>query len=132
MQTVPALAGLVLCLYVSAYVWQYYSHVQPMWPLPALYLVEIPLLTIAGVIDILLAAWTGGAVGWLAAGAVLGFSIMGMFSVGMLYVPVALGLALGALVADIRQKHRLLLHLALFLAAGVGQAVLMLALTKVV
>ena len=42
-----ALIIAIVCLVVSIYIWQLVAGHQPMWPLPALYLIEIPTLCIA-------------------------------------------------------------------------------------
>ncbi len=42
-----AIVGVAVCANISALIWQSVSAQQPMWPLPALYLLEMVALSLA-------------------------------------------------------------------------------------
>jgi hypothetical protein len=64
------------------------------------------------------------------AGALIGFSILGAFSVGLFFAPIGLLFATAGALAAWRTKLALLAALACFAAAGIGQAALMLLLLR--
>ena len=120
-----------VCVILTATIWQLTSQQQPMWPLPALYLLEMVTASLVGLWGIIRTDTASSAVAWAAAGAVLGFAIIGGFSVGFFYLPVAALLALAAL-WQARLAWRILpLHLGLALLAAVAQATLMLIVIRV-
>jgi hypothetical protein len=127
-----AVLGALACLVITALIWRSISANQPMWPLPALYFIELPVLGLfaAGLV------WLGGPqaqrVAWGAAGIFLAFSLIGAWSVGFFYLPVALIFTAAAGAADIRGRQSVLPHLGIFLAAGIGQVILMLAAIRLV
>ncbi len=123
-----AVVAAIGCVVFTVVVWVGVSRIQTMWPLPALYLIEVSLL---GVIAAL--AFTRGGEGgriftWAAIGMLAAFSILGLFSVGGLYLPSVLLLLIISLSADVRNKSNLFAHLVVGLTAGILQAALMLAL----
>ena len=117
-----------ICLILCALIWQAVSAQQPMWPLPALYLLEMLAASILGVWDI----WSGetrqhGAiVTWVVTGILLAFVIIGAWSVGFLFIPVTGLLAISAVLSDRRLGRNLALHLGVGFAAALAQAALML------
>jgi hypothetical protein len=127
-----AVLGALACLVITALIWRSISANQPMWPLPALYFIELP---VVGMIAAGL-AWLGGPqaqrVAWGAAGIFLAFSLIGAWSVGFFYLPVALIFTAAAAVVDIKDRQAVLPHLGIFLVAGVGQVVLMLVAIRLV
>ncbi len=113
------------CLVLTLIVWRSISAYQPIWPLPGLYFVELPTVCIAAAF-----AWysdfRGAAVlTWAVTGIVVAFSILGAFSVGTLYMPIALLLAIAGASSDIRRARPLTVHLGVCLVAGMAQAALM-------
>lgn len=131
-----AVTGTVLCLVVSFGAWWGLRVQQSLWPLPDLYLLEA---TAASA----LAAWgiwntaTGSSsvrliLTWAAIGAILGFLVLAGFSIGNLYLPVAGLLFIAAILADLRLKSNLLVHLGVACAAAVVQAALMLAIIRMI
>ena len=99
-----------------------------MWPLPALYLLEMLAASILGVWD----TWSsetrqhGAIVTWVVTGILLAFVIIGAWSVGFLFIPVAGLLAGAAVLSDRRQGRSLVVHLGVGLGAALAQAALML------
>ena len=93
--------GAVLCLALTIFIWRSVSAFQSMWPLPALYFIEVAALGILGAFAFVQGGRGGRVITWGAAGVFTAFSIMGAWSVGFFYLPVALigsliaGLALG-------------------------------------
>jgi peptidoglycan/LPS O-acetylase OafA/YrhL len=128
LERILAVLAAAACLLICALIWQVVSAQQPMWPLPALYLLEMLAASILGVWDI----WSsetrqhGAIVTWVAAGILLAFVILGAWSVGFLFIPVASLLAAAAVLSDRRQGRNLALHLGVGLGAAFVQAALML------
>ena len=122
-----ALAAAV-CLLLCAFIWQVVSAQQPMWPLPALYLLEMLAASFLGMWDI----WSSetrrhsAIVTWVVTGILFAFVIIGAWSVGFLFIPVAGLLAISAVLSDRRLGRNLVLHLGVGLAAALAQAALML------
>jgi hypothetical protein len=125
-----AVLAAAVCVLVCALIWQVVSAQQDMWPLPALYLLEMVAASLLGLWD----TWSnetrpapyGGMVTWVATGILLAFVILGAWSVGFLYIPVAVLLAAAAVLSDRRQGRSLALHMGVGLGAAFAQAVLML------
>ena len=120
-----------VCVILTATIWQLTSQQQPMWPLPALYLLEMVSASLVGLWGIARGDTARSAVAWAAAGAVLGFAIIGGFSVGFFYLPMTALLALAALWRARLAWRSLPLHLGLALLAAVAQAALMLIVIRV-
>jgi len=99
-----------------------------MWPLPALYFLEMAALS---VVCALLVFLNGNPLGhfitWGTVGIFTGFSVLGAFSVGFFYLPVAILFAVIAIRSDLRNKQHLAAHIAVCLIAGLLQVALMLA-----
>jgi len=123
-----------ICLILCTLIWQVLSAQQPMWPLPALYLLEMPAASILGLWDI----WSGetrpspsgGIVTWAVTGILFAFVIIGAWSVGFLFIPVAGLFGIAAVLSDRRQGHNLVVHLGVGLAAALAQTALMLAVIR--
>ncbi|HEX9012253.1 MAG TPA: hypothetical protein VF813_02010 [Anaerolineaceae bacterium] len=104
-----------------------------LWPAPGIYFIEIVLAGLAGfasrVMDTGGAVFplgsgriSPGAVTWAAAGMLLAFVVLGMFSIGPLLFPAMLAFGAAAALGDRRQGRALLPHLGLALAAALVQA----------
>jgi hypothetical protein len=125
-QFLPIL-GTAICLVITVLVWQWVSSLQAIWPLPGLYFVEIPAVCAVAAGLFLLGGATGRAAVWSSAGILIAFSLLGAFSVGLYFFPVAVIFIIAALIADVKAKRSLFVHLAVYLAAGLVQGALMLA-----
>jgi hypothetical protein len=119
--------GTAICLVTSVLVWRWVSSLQAIWPLPGLYFVEIPLVCAVAAGLFLLGGAPGRAAVWSSAGILIAFSLLGAFSVGLYYFPVAVIFIIAALIVDVKAKRSLLVHLAVYFAAALVQGVLMLA-----
>jgi len=118
--------GAITCMVICIRLWSVLSRTQPLWPIPALYFLEMIAVSLAGYWGILRSEQRPGSmITWAAAGVLLAFSGMAGFSVGLYFVPIPLLLILAALVSDLRRKQRIGLHLGAFALAAVVQASLM-------
>jgi hypothetical protein len=126
-----AIVGVAVCAIISALIWQSVSAYQPMWPLPALYLLEMVALSFAAALGNARDSAAGGMVAWGTIGAVLAFVVMGAWSVGFLFIPVAVLLAIAGILRDRRQRLNMAIHLGICAAAAIAQAALMLAAIRV-
>ena len=131
LERVLAGAAAAICLILTAVIWVLVSQQQEMWPMPALYLLEVAAASLVGAWAIVRADAPGSLLAWAVAGALVGFCIMGALSVGFFYLPVAGLFGLAALWQDRHAWRRLPLHVGLALLAAVAQAALMLALVRV-
>jgi hypothetical protein len=131
LERVLAVAAVVVCLFLYVRVWQVFGPQQPMWPLPAFYLIETVAISLVALSGIFRGDALGNLVAWAVVGALLGFAIMGGFSIGLFYLPVAALLGLAALWLDRQAWGRLPLHLGIAALAAVVQAALMLAVVRV-
>ena len=123
--------GFAACVVITNAVWSNVSAQQPMWPLPGLYFIELMLLGAMSAGLFLRGDWRRSAVAWEVAGACSGFVVIGAWSIGLAYLPVAVLFGLTALASDRRAGHNIARHLGLYVIAGIAQAVLMLVAVRV-
>ena len=130
LEFILALTATAICLIVSVYVWLVLSAQQPMWPLPGLYLLEMPAVSILGLWSIgsneTRLSRLRGFLTWVTVGILFAFVVLGALSVGFLIAPVAILFAIAAILSDHRQGHNLVAHLGIGLVAALAQAALML------
>jgi hypothetical protein len=118
--------GAITCMIICIRLWSVLGSTQPLWPIPALYFLEMIAASLVGYWGILRSEQRpGSAITWAAAGVLLAFSGMAGFSVGFYFILTALLLILAALISDIRRKQRIGLHLGAFTLAAVVQVLLM-------
>ncbi len=122
-----AILGVVVCLMVTVPIWWSISAQQTMWLLPGLYFVEMVVLSIISAFLFIRGNPRDKNLIWGAVGVFCGFSILGAFSVGFFYLPVALIFAVISVTSDVRNKQRITAHLGVFAIAAVMQAALMFA-----
>lgn len=120
-----AVLGAAACLAITAAVWRSVGANQPMWPLPALYFIELMLLGIAVAALFLGESPSGAVLAWGAAGVFAAFSVLGAWTVGFLYLPTTVLLFAASILEDLGAKANLPAHAAVCLTAGVVQAALM-------
>jgi hypothetical protein len=126
-ERVLALLAAALCLGVTIYVWQLVSPNQPIWPIPALYLIEMLVLTVLAALTILPIRPLPAALAGIAFGGLSAFSVLASFSVGLFYYPVALLLLTAGLLFFRSTGRSLLVYLAWAAAAAVIQTAIILA-----
>jgi hypothetical protein len=103
---------------------------QPIWPFPGLYLVEVISLTWVGAWILTRAGTCAVTVACAIAGALAGFSILGAWSIGLYYLPVVLLSALAGGMAAWRMRLSGIIALASFAVGCAGQIALMLAVLR--
>lgn len=121
--------ALIVCIVTVARLWQVIDAYQPLWLFPALYFLEMGALGFAAWLALVAPQELAShhvTVVWCVVGAMIGFSILAMFSVGIYFLPVAFLFALTALFAERRHLGWIPMHLAFFFLAGLAQAAIIL------
>ena len=126
-----AILAAVLCLTITILVWLSVSSYQAMWPLPALYFLEIVTLSILSAFMFVRGDPRGPFLTWGAAGVIGVFSILAALSVGVFYLPFALIFAIISITSDVRNKKHIPAHLGTFFLAGIAQFALILMLAAI-
>ena len=130
-------AGALVCLAVCAALWRtnLFGLAQPGDVVPYLYVLEMLGVALLGLWGAYRARRQNGRlwalVPWAAGGATAGFSLLGAFSIGLAFAPVAVLLSLGALAGDVRRRHRPWGGLGMLALAAVAQTAAMLALVAI-
>ena len=127
LERILAILAAVICLTITLVFWFSISTYQGMWPLPGLYFLEMVSLSFISTFIFVRGDPRGSLITWVAAGVIIAFSILGAFSVGFFYLPVALMFGVISLIWDVRNKQNISAHLGICLIAGIVQSVLMLA-----
>jgi len=125
-----AFLAAAVCSLISIRVFQLVGSMQPVWPLPALYLVEVTSLTCVGAWVLMRERPGSAAVVCAVAGIATGFSILGAWTIGPFFLPVALLVGIAGGWATWRSRRPLLVGLASFAVGGAVQVVLMLAILR--
>ncbi len=120
------------CLALTTAVWWGVSTMQTMWPLPALYLIEVATAAVVAAIAFIRAGQRGRRIAWAVVGVLVAFSLLGLFTVGALYLPTVLILGGVCLTADLRNKSPLGPHLVIFLLGALTQSAVMLTVSRLV
>jgi hypothetical protein len=121
-----AILGTVASLIITITIWWSISAQQAMWPLPGLYFIEMLALSMISTFAFIRGKGSMKAITWGAVGVFIAFVILGAFSVGFFYLPVALIFAVISLTSDVRNKQPILAHLGICLITGIMQVALML------
>lgn len=130
-ERVLAILAAVLCLTITILIWWSVSAYQAMWPLPALYFIEIVTLSIISAFLFIRGDPRGPFLTWGAAGVIGVFSILAALSVGFFYFPFALIFAIISITSDVRNKKHIPAHLGTFLLAGIAQFALIMSLAAI-
>ena len=130
-ERVLAAAAALVCMAVTAILWQSLSQQQAMWPLPALYFLEVVAARLVGLWGIGRYDAVGSRLAWVTTGVLLGFTILGALSVFFFYLPVTGLLALAALWQARLAWRRLPLHIGLAPLGAVAQTALMLVVIRI-
>lgn len=126
-----AILTAVLCLIITILVWWSISPHQAMWPLPAVYFLEIVTLSILSAFTFVRGDPRGPFLTWGTAGVIGIFSILAALSVGVFYFPCALIFAIISIASDVRNKKHIPAHLGTFFIAGLAQFALILMLAAI-
>lgn len=122
-----AVAGAVICLIITIPIWRSISAEQIIWPLPGLYFMEMVTVSIVSAVAFVRGDSWGRLFIWGAVGIYIVFSILGAFSVGFFYLPVAIIYGMLAIRADVRNKQAIAKHFGVCVIAGITQTTLMFA-----
>jgi hypothetical protein len=122
-----ALLGGAVCVVLAAVVWRSVSTSQDTWPFPALYFMELMALGVVVAAAYLRPSKSRARIAWAAAGAMAAFSILGAWTVGLLFMPAAAAIATAAVITDVRNQGRLGAHVGIFAATALIQAALIMA-----
>ena len=132
--------GAIMCVGGAASIWS--SQVSPdspdvsLWPLPALLLIEVAILGLAGfsgmTLDNQQSSSRWGRLTWIACGALTAFVIIGAYAVSVIVLVAVPALLFGsaAMLADIRQHRNMLTDLGLLTVSAIANLVLIFALTS--
>lgn len=126
LERILAILAAVVCLLITLIFWFSLSVNQNMWPLPGLYFIEMVTLSIISAFLFIRRGPHGSLITWGATGIIGAFSILGTFSIGFFYLPVALLFGVVSIICDLRNKQSIPLHLGFFLIAGLVQVAVML------
>ena len=118
------------CIVITILVWRSVSSSQNTWPFPALYFLELMLLGMAVALAFLRPSQSRAVVAMAASGVLAAFSMLGAWTVGLVYVPAALAALIAGLAAEVRNKGSILAHAGVFLIAALAQAAVMLAMAS--
>jgi len=122
--------AVAICLIECIWLGQALSHQQPVWPLPAMYLIEAGIVSLICWLSVLYSGAKpssfSASVTWAAIGILVAFVIMGLWSIGLLFIPVTVLFFITAILIDIRQNNSVILHLGVGALAALAQVALML------
>jgi hypothetical protein len=130
LEKILAALAAAACLLTSFLLWWSLRLQQPMWPLPGLYFIESAGLSIISAFLFIRGREMDRIITWLAAGMLLGYAMLGIWSVGFFYMPVPLVFIGLSIFSDIRHERPLLLHLLLCLMGGIAQMAVMFAVIR--
>ena len=130
LERILAILAAVLCLIITLLFWFSISAYQNMWPLPDLYFVELVALSFISTFIFVRGDPLGSLITWSAAGVITAFCILGAFSIGLFYLPIALIFTLISVTSDVRNKQHIGAHFAIFLVVGIMQSILMFAVIR--
>jgi hypothetical protein len=120
-----SILGTLVTLVITVVIWKELASTQGIWPLPALYFVEM--ISGAGLCSLtfLMGSYHATRIAWIYTGIVTGFMLLGAFSIGFFYFPVFLLYGGLAIYSGLKHKKNIFLHLGLWLGTGILQAGLM-------
>lgn len=122
--------AIAVCLIECLWIGRALSQQQPIWPLPAFYLIEVGIVSIICWLSILRSGATSSlfspSVTWAMVGVLAAFVVMGLWSIGLLFVSVTLLFAIATILVDYRQNNSIFLNLGVGALAALVQVALML------
>ena len=124
-ECILAVLAAVACLFLTIGIWRSVSAVQNLWPLPGLYFVELAAVGILSALLFLVGHRCSAMSAWVATGIYLAFTVLGVMSVGLFYLPIAVMFVMVAVVATVRREQPVLRGVGALVVAALAQAVLM-------
>ena len=116
-----AIIGAIVCLVLTLRIWQVFGSRQYMWPLPGLYLVEMLSLSLAVSVAVVRESRFAGAIAWATLGAMGAFAVLAAWTIGLLYLPVIIPIAIVGILLVRRSGLSLLIQSLIFLVATAAQ-----------
>lgn len=120
--------AVIVCIVTVARIWQIIGASQPMWLFPALYFLEIGAVSVLAWFALAITPQLSSrqiALAWGCVGVLMGFVILGMWSVGFFFIPTAALFAVTALFAERRHMRLIIAHLGIAILAMCAQMALM-------
>ncbi len=125
LERILAVLAAVACLFLTIGIWRSVSAVQNLWPLPGLYFVELAAVGILSALLFVVGHRSGATSAWVATGIYLAFTVLGILSVGLFYLPIAVMFVMVAVVGTVRREQPVLRGVGALVVAALAQAVLM-------
>ena len=127
-EKILAFVGLVSCLISVFWSYSVVLNQQPLWLLPGLYLVEMLAASILAAYGVL-----GGSIveTWIAVGIMLGFSLMGAWTIGLAFIPSTLIFIVAAMMVNRKASQGMGKYSLLGALACAFQIVLMMIVTRI-
>jgi len=116
---------------VTAYLWGSVALQQPVWLFPGLYFLELLLLSGVALLSVFQSWPRRMHIVAVTAGVTTSFAVMGLFSIGLFYVPLALLLLIGSLFSWRSSRQSLLTLFSVYIMGGAVQIFGMLILASV-
>jgi hypothetical protein len=120
-----AVVAAAASLFLTLALWRSISLLQSMWPLPALYLLELGAAALVTAASFLRRLPVSSRIAWAATGTYIAFGIFALFSVGLVYLLMAVMFGLLAVVSTAEHHDSWLEGLGIFLLAAMGQGIIM-------
>jgi hypothetical protein len=111
-----------VCLMITIWIWRSVGASQETWPLPGLYFIELMALGAVCAGAFLLESASRTPIAWATTGVFMAFAVLGAWTVGLVYVPIAFMFLAVAVVSDLREMGNMTAHAGILLAAGLAQA----------
>ncbi len=127
------ISGFVVCLITCLVIFQSLlsdPH-QEIFPLPALYLLEMIVASLVAAIGTFKDGERWGRVIWAAGGIIAAFVLMGAWSIGFLFIPTAIFVLITALLSRQRRHTQFLIGAIIYAGAFVTQIILMFAAIRI-
>jgi len=116
-----AALGALNCVSVAVVTWLSVGAYQPMWPFPALILIETIILGIAGVWSVYQHAGWRRLIRWIVPGCLSVIVVLGAWSIGFFLLPAALVFLITAFIGQQKAEARWYEKLIAFAVGIVGQ-----------
>ena len=125
-----AILGAALCLLLTWRIWSLVAAAQDIWLLPALYFIELTAFSLVCAFLYAVSSPSRHILTWATVGVLTAFSLLGAWTVGLYYVPVAGLFLILAAGDDLRRGGKLWMHAGIGMIAAVAEASVILLLAR--
>jgi len=129
-EQVVAVLAAAACWILCWKLWASLAAYQDVWLFPALYFIELTALTVVCAAGYLLRVPSRAKIAWGAGGALMAFAVLGAWTVGLYFLPLAVVLLVLGVGTDRREGRNTLAHLGVAGIACLGQAALILLIAR--